>query len=129
MLPGRRAVPGPILDMIMPATSDRGLETAPTGSATSPPFCGRAVLGPILPVGGPSSARFRTIATRRSLLFENHKIARTTFLVPDHCPKVSTRAWLLFLERSRAQRPRSPTTPARPPGRGAIAGLTLANPW
>ena len=31
-------------------------------------------------------------------LFEDHKIARATFLVPDNCRKVSTRAWLLFLE-------------------------------
>ena len=31
-------------------------------------------------------------------LFEDHKIARTTFLVPDSCRKISTRAWLLFLE-------------------------------
>jgi hypothetical protein len=31
-------------------------------------------------------------------LVEDHKIARTTFLVPDNCRKVSTRAWLLFLE-------------------------------
>ena len=31
-------------------------------------------------------------------LFEDHKIARTTFLVPGNCRKVSTRAWLQFLE-------------------------------
>lgn len=31
-------------------------------------------------------------------LFEDHKIARTGFLLPDNCRKVSTRAWLLFLE-------------------------------
>ena len=31
-------------------------------------------------------------------LFEDHKIARASFLLPDHCHKVSTRAWLLFLE-------------------------------
>ena len=31
-------------------------------------------------------------------LFEDHKIARASFLLPDHCRKVSTRAWLLFLE-------------------------------
>jgi hypothetical protein len=31
-------------------------------------------------------------------LFEDHRIARATFLVPDNCRKVSTRAWLLFLE-------------------------------
>lgn len=32
-------------------------------------------------------------------LFEDHKIARTSFLLPDHCRKVSTRAFLIFLEQ------------------------------
>lgn len=31
-------------------------------------------------------------------LFEDHKIARTSFLLPEHCRKVSTRAFLIFLE-------------------------------
>ncbi len=31
-------------------------------------------------------------------LFEDHKIARAGFLLPEHCQKVSTRAFLLFLE-------------------------------
>ena len=31
-------------------------------------------------------------------LFEDHKIARTSFLLPANCRKVSTRAWLIFLE-------------------------------
>ena len=31
-------------------------------------------------------------------LFEDHKIARTSFLVPDACQKISTRAFLTFLE-------------------------------
>lgn len=31
-------------------------------------------------------------------LFEDHKIARASFLVPDNCRKVSTRAYLQFLE-------------------------------
>ena len=31
-------------------------------------------------------------------LFEDHKIARASFLVPDNCRKVSTRAWLQFLQ-------------------------------
>lgn len=31
-------------------------------------------------------------------LFEDHKIARASFLVPDNCRKISTRAWLQFLE-------------------------------
>lgn len=32
-------------------------------------------------------------------LFEDHKIARTSFLVPEQCRKVSTRAFLIFLEQ------------------------------
>jgi hypothetical protein len=32
-------------------------------------------------------------------LFEDHKIARPSFLLPDNCRKVSTRAFLLFLEQ------------------------------
>jgi hypothetical protein len=31
-------------------------------------------------------------------LFEDHKIARPSFLLPDNCRKISTRALLLFLE-------------------------------
>lgn len=31
-------------------------------------------------------------------LFEDHKIARAAFLVPGNCRKISTRAWLQFLE-------------------------------
>lgn len=32
-------------------------------------------------------------------LFEDHKIARASFLVPDNCRKVSTRAYLQFLQQ------------------------------
>lgn len=32
-------------------------------------------------------------------LFEDHKIARTSFLLPENCRKISTRAFLLFLEQ------------------------------
>lgn len=32
-------------------------------------------------------------------LFEDHKIARTSFLLPAQCRKVSTRAFLIFLEQ------------------------------
>lgn len=32
-------------------------------------------------------------------LFGDHRIARTSFLLPDNCRKVSTRAFLLFLEQ------------------------------
>ena len=40
-----------------------------------------------------------TPPTRGVFLFEHHKIARATFLLPDSCRKVSTRAFLLFLEQ------------------------------
>lgn len=32
-------------------------------------------------------------------LFEDHRIARASFLVPDNCRKLSTRAFLIFLEQ------------------------------
>lgn len=32
-------------------------------------------------------------------LFEDHKIARVSFLLPEMCHKISTRAYLLFLEQ------------------------------
>ena len=32
-------------------------------------------------------------------LFEDHRIARTSFLIPDSCQKISTRAFLIFLEQ------------------------------
>ncbi|MDZ4348331.1 MAG: hypothetical protein U1A22_02225 [Xanthomonadaceae bacterium] len=32
-------------------------------------------------------------------LFEDHKVARASFLLPDNCRKISTRAYLLFLEQ------------------------------
>ena len=32
-------------------------------------------------------------------LFEDHKQARASFLLPDNCRKISTRAYLLFLEQ------------------------------
>ena len=34
-------------------------------------------------------------------LFEDHKIARASFILPENCRKVSTRAFLLFLEQNR----------------------------
>ena len=32
-------------------------------------------------------------------LFEDHKVARASFLLPAQCRKVSTRAFLIFLEQ------------------------------
>ena len=39
-----------------------------------------------------------TPPTQGVFLFEDHKIARASFLLPESCRKVSTRAFLLFLE-------------------------------
>ena len=39
-----------------------------------------------------------TPSTQGIFLFEDHKIARASFLLPQSCQKVSTRAFLLFLE-------------------------------
>jgi len=36
---------------------------------------------------------------RGVFLFEDHKIARASFLLPAGCSKVTTRSWLMFLER------------------------------
>ncbi len=32
-------------------------------------------------------------------LFEDHRIARASFFLPEHCQKISTRAFLMFLEQ------------------------------
>lgn len=40
-----------------------------------------------------------TPPTQGVFLFEDHKIARASFLLPKSCQKVSTRAYLLFLEQ------------------------------
>jgi hypothetical protein len=40
-----------------------------------------------------------TPPTQGVFLFEDHKIARSSFLLPESCRKVSTRAFLLFLEQ------------------------------
>ena len=37
--------------------------------------------------------------TRGVFLFEDHRTARASFLLPESCQKVSTRAFLLFLEQ------------------------------
>jgi hypothetical protein len=43
---------------------------------------------------------FGIVAERTGVfLFEDHKIVRTSFLLPDNCRTVSTRAFLLFLQQ------------------------------
>ena len=40
-----------------------------------------------------------TPPTQGVFLFEDHKLARASFLLPQSCQKVSTRAFLLFVEQ------------------------------
>lgn len=44
---------------------------------------------------------FTAPATTGVFLFEDHKIVRASFLLPNNCRKISTRAWLFFLEGKR----------------------------
>lgn len=46
-----------------------------------------------------SAFALATPPTQGVFLFEDHKIARAGFLLPQSCQKVSTRAFLLFLEQ------------------------------
>ena len=48
---------------------------------------------------GVTMQQFVLEPTTGVFLFEDHKIARDSFVLPDNCRKVSTRAWLLFLEQ------------------------------
>lgn len=58
----------------------------------------KASLGEIAVQETMTSLALSVPETRGVFLFEDHKIARASFLLPDNCRKVSTRAWLLFLE-------------------------------
>ena len=55
-------------------------------------------LGEIAAQEAMSELAFDAPGTTGIFLFEDHKIARASFLLPGNCRKISTRAWLLFLE-------------------------------
>lgn len=42
---------------------------------------------------------FLLMAQANVFLFEDHKMARASFLVPENCRKISTRAFLMFLDQ------------------------------
>lgn len=64
----------------------------------APPAASKASLGE-LAIQEAMSGFGLTLERTGVFLFEDHKIARASFLVPDNCRKVSTRAFLLFLEQ------------------------------
>jgi hypothetical protein len=58
----------------------------------------KANLGEIAIQESMNELAFTSPTTTGVFLFEDHKIARASFLLPNNCRKISTRAWLLFLE-------------------------------
>ena len=64
------------------------------------PLTRRANLGELATQEAMSSFALATPPIQGVFLFEDHKIARASFLLPDGCQKVSTRAYLLFLEQT-----------------------------
>ena len=65
-------------------------------SGVTPPS--KANLGEIAIQEAMHALALTSPATTGVFLFEDHKIARVSFLLPANCRKISTRAWLLFLE-------------------------------
>jgi hypothetical protein len=89
-------------------------------------------LGEIATQEAMSELALAASATAGMFLFEDHKIARASFLLPDNCRKISTRAWLLFLEGkgwidSAADVERAAVSNGRNFSRFKVSALNLAN--
>lgn len=67
------------------------------GDPTSPPK--KANLGELAIQEVMSAFALTIPPTAGVFLFEDHKLARASFLLPESCSKVTTRAFLLFLEQ------------------------------
>jgi hypothetical protein len=68
-------------------------------AASATPAPRKANLGELAVQEVMSSFALTTPPTQGVFLFEDHKISRASFLLPESCQKVSTRAFLLFLEQ------------------------------
>lgn len=66
-------------------------------SSSTPPS--KAGLGELAIQEAMNSFALQATPSIGVFLFENHKIARASFILPANCRKVSTRAYLLFLEQ------------------------------
>ena len=60
----------------------------------------KANLGELAAQEAMNALAVRSPPERAVFLFEDHRLARTGFVLPDGCSKATTRAWLRFLERS-----------------------------
>lgn len=86
---GESAIP------ILPTRTCQRYLAAQAGDAPSPR---KSNLGEIAIQEAMTELALGEPGTTGIFLFEDHKIARASFLLPDNCRKISTRAWLLFLE-------------------------------
>jgi hypothetical protein len=75
----------------------RQYQQAQAASLTAPPR--RANLGELAIAEIMNDFALETPPRTGVFLFEDHKIARTSFLLPENCRKVSTRAFLIYLEQ------------------------------
>ncbi len=66
-------------------------------SSSTPPR--KSNLGELAIQESMNSLALKQPAKTGVFLFEDHKIARVSFVLPDNCRKVSTRAFLIFLEQ------------------------------
>jgi hypothetical protein len=85
-------------DLFIPVRTTRTFQhyrASQTGGEAKPR---KSNLGEVAVQEAMNELALATPATTGVFLFEDHKIARASFMLPDNCRKISTRAWLLFLE-------------------------------
>lgn len=82
----------------IPVVSTNTFEHLKQAALVSPPKR-RRNLGELAIQETMSAFALKVPPTTAVFLFEDHKIARASFLVPDTCQKISTRAFLIFLEQ------------------------------
>ena len=83
----------------LPVLTTRTFEHHADAAAAAPPASRKSNLGELAIQEVMGGFALTTPPTQGVFLFEDHKIARASFLLPDSCQKVSTRAFLLFLEQ------------------------------
>jgi len=83
----------------LPVLTTRTFEHHARGAAAAPQAPAKSNLGELAIQEVMGGFALATPPTQGVFLFEDHKIARASFLLPESCQKVSTRAFLLFLEQ------------------------------
>lgn len=87
-----------VADLSIPVLTTRTFQHSLAAQAGGEAQPRKSNLGEIAVQEAMNELALATPPTTGVFLFEDHKIARASFLLPDSCRKISTRAWLLFLE-------------------------------